>query len=302
VKLFIPKKLLAFTIICECLSRLTLLFAIFQIPVLAEKSFNSEVCVNDLAIFLIAIFLCAAFHFISQKLSLHLGGTAKKNIRTYFQNKFLNILPIQDRTQKGMPLQELSLHYIKTADLMEPWYSRFLPSIGTAAILPCIILFTMFFIDKLTFAILFFTGLLLPLFLFLIGKMARQKSETQWQSFSKLRAFFLESLQGYKTIKIFKKVRERERDLEIAENEFSEKTLAVLKTAFLSALIQEWATSISIALVAVSLALRLMNGSMAFGTAFLALLIVPEFYRPIRQFGLAFHTAINAKTAWRSVC
>jgi len=294
--IFTPKKNLAFTILCECFSRIVLLFAFFQIPVLAEKFSNERAC-----FFLAAIFFFALLRFFSQKLSIKLGGEAKKNLRNYFQNRFLNTMPIQDRAQKGMPLQELSLHYIKTADLMEPWYSRFLPSVFLAVIIPCIILLFMFFIDKLTFIILFFTGLLLPVFLFLIGKVAKKKSEEQWQSFSKLRAFFLESLQGYKTVKIFKKIKERARDLEIAESEFGEKTFAVLKTAFLSALVQEWAGSLSIALVAVSLALRLMGGGVEFGAAFLALLITPEFYRPIRVFGLAFHVAINARTAWGDI-
>ncbi|MDR3000654.1 MAG: ATP-binding cassette domain-containing protein [Fibromonadaceae bacterium] len=293
---FIPEKYLAFTILCECFSRGALIFALFQIPHLAVKFSNTRI-----SFFLAAIFLFAVFHFFSQKISMKLGSKAKKKIRIYFQNKFLSAMPIQDRAQKGMPLQELSLHYMKTADLMEPWYSRFLPSAGIAVIVPCIILCVMFFLDKLTFIILFFTGLLLPVFLFLIGKVAKRKSEEQWQSFSKLKAFFLESLQGFKTIKIFKKVKERERDLEAAENEFGKKTFAVLKTAFLSALVQEWAAALSIALVAVSLAVRLLNGSMEFGTAFLALLITPEFYRPIRQFGLAFHAAMDAKTAWKAV-
>jgi len=302
---FCSLKLLAFTTLCEALSRTALVIALLQIPTIAQKAFTA----NPLSIpqtpypipytqFITAILLFTILHFLSQKLSLKSGGEAKRNLRAHFQEKFLNTLPIQDRAQKGIPLQELSLRYIKTADLMEPWYSRFLPSAGTAVIVPCIILFIMFSIDKLTFIILLFTGLLLPLFLFLIGKAAKKKSEEQWQSFSKTRAFFLESLQGYKTIKIFKKIKERERDLETAESEFGKKTMAVLKTAFLSALVQEWAGSLSIALIAVSLALRLMNGSMDFNTAFAALLITPEFYRPIRQFGAAFHVAINARAAW----
>jgi len=283
---FTPKKLLAITVVSACLSRVALVFAIFQI---AKESPYGLV---------IAIAMFALLHFFSQRLSLELGGKAKENLRAYFQDKFLSTMPVQDREQRGMPLQELSLHYMKTVDLMEPWYSRFLPSVFLAVIVPCIILGVMFFIDKLTFIILLITGLLLPLFLFLIGKIAKKKSEVQWQSFAKLRAFFLESLQGYKTVKIFKKIKERERDLEIAESEFGERTLAVLKVAFLSALVQEWAGSLSIALVAVSLALRLMNGSMEFSVAFLALLITTEFYRPIRQFGTAFHVAINARVAW----
>jgi len=283
---FIPRKFLTLTVITACASRIALIFAVFQIA--RESPYELAV----------AICAFALLHFLSQRLSLELGGKAKENLRAYFQDKFLNTMPIQDRAQRGMPLQELSLHYMKTVDLMEPWYSRFLPSAFLAVIVPCIILGVMFFIDKLTFIILLITGLLLPLFLFLIGKMAKQKSEVQWQSFAKLRAFFLESLQGYKTIKIFKKVKERQRDLEAAESEFGEKTLAVLKVAFLSALVQEWAGSLSIALIAVSLALRLMGGSMEFSTAFLALLITPEFYRPIRQFGTSFHVAINARVAW----
>ncbi|MCL2260985.1 MAG: ABC transporter transmembrane domain-containing protein [Fibromonadales bacterium] len=277
---------MAITVVSACLSRVALVFAIFQI---AKESPYGLV---------IAIAMFALLHFFSQRLSLELGGKAKENLRAYFQDKFLSTMPVQDREQRGMPLQELSLHYMKTVDLMEPWYSRFLPSVFLAVIVPCIILGVMFFIDKLTFIILLITGLLLPLFLFLIGKIAKKKSEVQWQSFAKLRAFFLESLQGYKTVKIFKKIKERERDLEIAESEFGERTLAVLKVAFLSALVQEWAGSLSIALVAVSLALRLMNGSMEFSVAFLALLITTEFYRPIRQFGTAFHVAINARVAW----
>ncbi|MCL2283616.1 MAG: ABC transporter transmembrane domain-containing protein [Fibromonadales bacterium] len=277
---------MAFTVATACLSRVALIFALFCIA----RQYYYEL--------IILIIVFALLHFFSQKFSLELGGAAKKKLRDYFQDKFLDMMPVQDREQRGMPLQELSLHYMKTVDLMEPWYSRFLPSAFLAVIVPCVVLGVMFFIDKLTFVILFVTCLLLPLFLFLIGKIAKQKSEAQWQSFSKLRAFFLESLQGYKTIKIFKKVREREKDLEAAEGEFGERTFAVLKVAFLSALVQEWAGSLSIALVAVSLSLRLMGGSMDFGTAFLALLLTPEFYRPIRQFGSAFHVAINARVAW----
>ena len=286
---FTPKKLLAFTVVFECLSRAFLICAMYFVSILNVK-------------FLVPILFFAAFNFISKKYSLDLGGEAKKKLRSYFQNKFLSMPPVQDRNEKGMPMQELSLHYIKTADLMEPWYSRFLPSAFVAVIVPCMILSVMFFIDVLTFVILLLTGLLLPLFLTLIGKAAKKKSEEQWQSLSRLRAFFLESLQGFKTIKIFKKVKEREQDLLIAEGEFSEKTLAVLKIAFLSALVQEWASSLSIALVAVGLAFRLLDGGIGFNTAFLALLLTPEFYRPIRQFGVAFHIAINAKTAWNSVC
>ncbi|GHV12606.1 thiol reductant ABC exporter subunit CydD [Fibrobacterales bacterium] len=293
---FIPRLLLAKTVACEILSKIALIAGLWQVPILVSASgFSGR---YELCIFATAIFFFAIFHFLSQRFSLSLGGSAKNSLRVYFQEKFLNLSPIQDRAQKGMPLQELSLHYMKVADQMEAWYSRFLPSAFLAVFVPLIIFFVMLFVDKITAAILFFTGLLLPLFLFLIGKIAGEKSKKQWQSFAKTRAFFLESLQGYKTTKIFRKVAERTRDLEIAETEFGERTLGVLKTAFLSSLVQEWAGSLSIALVAVSLALRLLNGTMEFGTAFLSLLLTPEFYRPIRQFGSAFHTAINAKTGW----
>lgn len=207
--------------------------------------------------------------------------------------------PVLTGREKTDTAQEGPTRVLQVVDALEPWYSVFLPQAALALFVPLGMAVAVLYLDPMTGLVLVITGPLLPLFLALLGIKAKAKAERQWRTLARLRFLFLESLQGLKTLKIFGKGQERLRQLEQGETEFRKHTLDVLRTAFLSALVLEWAATLGTALVAVEVALRLVTDRLDFLTALLVLLWTPEFYKPIRQLGLAFHASLDARTAYK---
>ena len=119
----------------------------------------------------------------------------------------------------------------------------------------------------------------------------------QWSALSRMSAHFLDVLQGLPTLKVFgRSAAERERVARIGED-FRERTLVVLRYAFLSGFVLEFVATLSIALVAVALGVRLLMGSIPFEPAFLVLLLAPEFFRPLRELGVHRHDGMEGKAA-----
>lgn len=110
-------------------------------------------------------------------------------------------------------------------------------------------------------------------------------------------AHFLDALQGLPTLKAFRRVAAEGEKVERVSGEFSERTLKVLRYALLSGLVLEFMTAAAIALVAVVLGVRLINGAISFQDAFLLLLLTPEFYRPLRELGVHRHAGMEGKAA-----
>lgn len=131
----------------------------------------------------------------------------------------------------------------------------------------------------------------------LVGSHAEEHMQRQWAALSRMGAHFLDVLQGLPTLKVFGRgVAERERVAEISD-EFRERTLKVLRYAFLSGFVLEFVATLSIALVAVALGVRLLIGGIPFEPAFLVLLLTPEFYRPLRELGVHRHAGMESKAA-----
>jgi len=131
----------------------------------------------------------------------------------------------------------------------------------------------------------------------LVGSNAEEHTKRQWSALSQMSAHFLDVLQGLPTIKIFGRgAAEHERVAEVSD-EFRKKTLMVLRWAFLSGFVLEFIATLSIALVAVSLGIRLLIGSISFEPAFLVLLLAPEFFRPLRELANHRHAGMEGKAA-----
>ena len=227
-----------------------------------------------------------------------LGRLAAARLREYLWER-LSQGPVRALRTGGEPVQAGPDQALRVADALEPWYGQYRPQALLAIGVPLLVLVLVYSQDPWSALVLAVTGPLLPLLLALIGIQAKARGEKQWQSLARLRAFFLESLVGLKTLKLLGLSAQRREELESAEKEFSKRTLAVLRTAFLSALVLEWAAALGTALVAVQVALRLQYGQLEFGAGLFALLCTPEFYKPIRQYGLAFHTALDARNAYK---
>lgn len=199
-------------------------------------------------------------------------------------------------TRSGKTGEQVAL-VTEGVEKLDDYFTRYIPSIIHIAILPPAIIIFSFFIDWLSALIMLLTAPLILFFMWLIGTHARNLTQKQWGELSRLSAHFLDALQGLKTLKIFG-VNRREADhVASASDQLRLITMKVLKVAFLSGMVLELAASISIALVAVQVGIRLIEGLMAYQPALFILLLAPEFYLPFRMLGLHHHAGMEGAAA-----
>lgn len=180
---------------------------------------------------------------------------------------------------------------------LESYFSKYLPQLFQAAVIPLLFLCFILPRDLLSGVILLLTAPLVPFFMMLIGKWTGKVNAKQWKIINRLSGYLHDVMAGLTTLKLLNQsARQREKIAQVGED-YAQATLAVLRWAFLSSLALELFTTISIALVSVGLGLRLVEGQLDFATAFFILLAAPEFYQPLRTLGAHFHTSLNTREA-----
>ncbi len=184
---------------------------------------------------------------------------------------------------------------------LDAYYSSYLPQFFLANIIPVLILIFVFPIDVLSGVVFLLTGPVIPFFMILIGKQAENLSKKQWKTLAFLSSHFFDVIQGLTTLKLFGQSKKQIKKISEISDEFRRATLGVLKVAFLSALVLEVLSTISIAIVSVEVGLRLLYGKIEFYDAFFVLLLAPEFYLPMRLLGSSFHAGIDGVTASKSI-
>lgn len=186
---------------------------------------------------------------------------------------------------------------LERVDALDQYFRTVLPTAISFAVLVPLILIVAAILDPLS-ALLFLATLpIAPFLLYLIGRATRRASEQQWDEMSRLTSGFGELIRAAMTLKIFHRTDAEGEHLARMSRSFSEASLHVLRLAFISSFALELITTLSIALIAVSIGLRLVEGMMDFWTAFFVLILAPLFYQPLREGGIAFHAAMEAKTA-----
>ena len=186
-------------------------------------------------------------------------------------------------------------------DALEVFYSQYLPQIALAALIPLSILVFVFPVDFLSGMILLVTAPLLPIFMYLIGSASETLTRKQWQGLSRMSAYFLDVLQGLATLKSLGRSRDQVDVIKKVSEQYRQTTMGVLKVTFLSALVLELIATLSTAVVAVEVGIRLLYGKMAFEQAFFILILAPEFYLPLRLLGTRFHAAMAGVQAGKRI-
>lgn len=184
---------------------------------------------------------------------------------------------------------ELAVTAVEGVDRLDGYLRLFLPQLAGAVLVPAIVLAAVFRLDMLSGVILLVTAPLLPVFALLIGAAADGLARRQYGLLSRLSAHFLDVVQGLTTLKLLGRSQEQANVVARVGTEYQRTTLALLRVAFLSALAVEMAATISVALVAVQVGLRLLHGRMDFFQALVVLVLAPEFYLPLRTLGSRFH-------------
>lgn len=182
-------------------------------------------------------------------------------------------------------------------EALDAYLARYLPQMALSVLIPLLILLVILPADILSALLLALTAPLIPLLLILIGVQAEKQSQRQWKALLHMSAHFLDVVQGLATLKVLGRSQdEQERVARISEA-FREKTMSTLRLAFLSGAVLEFLTSMAIGLVAVVLGVRLLNHQLTLQTALFVLLLVPEFYRPLRDLGAARHAALEGRAS-----
>jgi ATP-binding cassette, subfamily C, bacterial CydD len=164
-------------------------------------------------------------------------------------------------------------------------------------LMPLVIVIVFFSIDPLSGIVLLVTAPVLPIFMILIGMQAEALTKKQWKLMSLMSAHFLDVLQGITTLKLFGRSAAQEETIRNVSERFRHTTMHVLRVAFLSSLVMEMGATLSTAIVAVEIGLRLLYGQMAFQPALFVLLLAPEFYLPLRTLGTRYHAGMTGSAA-----
>ncbi|GAA3068943.1 thiol reductant ABC exporter subunit CydD [Streptosporangium carneum] len=182
-------------------------------------------------------------------------------------------------------------------DALDPYLSGYLPAAAVAAVVPLAVLVRLFAADLASAAIVLVTLPLIPLFGALVGMRTKDVTERQWRALSRLGGHFLDVVRGLPTLRAFGRARYQAEVIRQVADAHREATMRTLRVAFLSSLVLELAASLSLALVAVPVGLRLLSGSLDLSTALLVLLLAPEAYLPLRNMGNKFHAAMEGVAA-----
>ncbi|MGB8252780.1 MAG: thiol reductant ABC exporter subunit CydD, partial [Anaerolineaceae bacterium] len=191
----------------------------------------------------------------------------------------------------------LSTTALAGVESLEAYYSQFLPQLVLAALIPLAILLFVFPRDLLSGSVLLVTAPLLPLFMILIGRASERLTNHRWAALGRLSHFFLDTLQGLTTLKLFGQSRGWSIKLGDAGERYRTATMNVLRVTFLSALALELIATLSTAVVAVEIGLRLLYGRLDYQPALMILLLAPEFYLPLRLLGQRFHASRSGLSA-----
>ena len=243
---------------------------------------------SDLLMLFLCIFAMALLRLPKSRIEAQLSDDLRLFCRRALHREMLA------HGQSGAGVLTLTLERV---DALDPWFRTLLPTmIAGVVIIPLVLLVTAV-VDPLSALLFLVTLPIAPFLLYLIGKATRRASERQWDEMRALTDGFGDLVRAAATLKIFRRIDAEGHHLAQMSHAFSEASLAVLRLAFVSSFALELITTLSIALIAVSIGLRLMDGGMTFQAAFFVLILAPQFYQPLREGGIAFHAAMDAATA-----
>ncbi len=223
----------------------------------------------------------------------HMAVSAAGGLRTRLMQKLFDLGPVYAQEVHSGSLTTLAMQGLET---LEAYFGQYIPQLILAAAIPLTILAFVFPLDPLSAVILVVTAPLIPIFMILIGKMGERLTQKQWKLLKRLGMYFLDTIRGLTTLKTLNRTAEQGENISRASEQYRKATLDVLKITFLSALALEMLATLSTAIIAVQIGLRLLTGRMIFQQALFILIIAPDFYQPLRNLGLRFHSGINGVT------
>jgi thiol reductant ABC exporter CydD subunit len=196
---------------------------------------------------------------------------------------------------------ELAVLATRGIDALDGYFSLYLPQLFLAVIVPCAVLVAVGATDWISALIIAGTLPLIPMFMALVGAATRDRMATQLRTLQQLAGHFLDVVGGLATLKVFGRSQAQIRTIAEVSNRYRRAAMSTLRVTFMSSLILELVATISVALVAVEIGLRLMGGHLGLRTAVMVLVLAPEAYLPLRLLGANYHASAEGMSAAREV-
>lgn len=307
------KAILAGYALCETGRLLLIAAAAFWAAIVVNDVFLQEMAPSEtapvllmaapalLVLFLVLIFLYL-LGFLLNYQQQELSYRARSLVREKLHEKILSSIGIKEQAGgESIQMNNLLPLALEQVDALDLWFTKVLPVIFGLAIHLPILLIISAGTDPMTGLLMLITLPIAPFLLYLIGRVSRDASKKEWQELTELSAGLAELLHTLPTVKLFRQEGRLTETVACLSENFAQAALRVLQITFISAFALELITTLSIAIVAVSIGLRLLYGQLTFFTAFFVLLVLPEFYQPLRQAGTAFHGGMTAYTAETSL-
>lgn len=184
---------------------------------------------------------------------------------------------------------------------VDPYLTRYLPALLLAATLPVLTVLAIATQDLWSAVIVVTTLPLVPVFAVLIGLSTRDRAQRQWRTLSALSGHFVDVMRGLPTLVVYRRAKAQSASIRAITDGYRRATNDTLKLAFASSAVLELVATLSVALVAVTVGLRLSAGSLDLGTALVVLLLAPEAYWPLRRVGAEFHAAAEGTATFEAV-
>ena len=191
----------------------------------------------------------------------------------------------------------ISVLLVKGLNSLDIYLGRFVPQMFFASITPVVVITTILILDPLSGFIAIVTLPLIPIFGALIGKYTADSVAKKWQTLGSLSKYFEDSLRGFVTLKIFGRHSSQSARIKVMGDRYTDETMKVLRISFLSALALELCATISVALIAVSIGIRLVDDHISFGHSLAVLILAPEVYFPLRNAASLFHASADGTQA-----
>src|SRR3990167_5006538 len=238
---------------------------------------------------LFIIIFRAGLSYAREIISFNSAKTVKETVR---KNIFEHLMSLSPQQLNQYKTGALTTTLIEQVEALHDYFADYLPQMTIAVLLPLIILMVVFTQNWVAGIILLITAPLIPLFMALIGMHAAKLNQENFQTLAKMSAHFLDLLQGLTTLSLFNRARSQVDGIKTESEMFREKTMGVLRIAFLSSATLELFGTLSIAMIAVYLGLsllELMHTHITLEHALFILLLAPEFFSPLRQLGTFYH-------------
>ncbi|AFJ47614.1 heme ABC transporter permease/ATP-binding protein CydD [Shimwellia blattae] len=252
---------------------------------------------------LILVFVLRAWViWLREKAGFYAGQHIRQQIRRQVLDRLHQAGPAWIQ---GKPAGSWATLILEQIEDMQDYYARYLPQMSLAATIPLLIVLVIFPYNWAAALILLGTAPLIPLFMAMVGMGAADANRRNFQALARLSGNFLDRLRGMETLRLFHRGQAETENISHAAEDFRQRTMEVLRMAFLSSAVLEFFASLSIALVAVYFGFSYL-GELNFGhygtgvtlfAGFLALILAPEFFQPLRDMGAFYHAKAQATGA-----